>query len=142
MTIEEKSAKEELVLYINGRIDASTAPELEKFISDKLEGLSELILDFTEVEYISSAGLRVLLSAYKSMDNRKEKGTVTIRGANREVEDTLYITGFMKFLNVEGTHRKREDSKRNASGRNKTSADAEQPRRKNAHRAASEIQGR
>lgn len=106
MTIEEKRGEDKLILYINGRIDSSTAPEFDAFISGKLDGLEELILDFTEVEYISSAGLRVVLSAYKSMESRK--GTMIVRGANKEIEETLYITGFLEFLNVEGSRRKGE----------------------------------
>lgn len=106
MTIEEKRGQDKLVLYINGRIDSSTAPEFDAFVSGKLDELEELILDFTEVEYISSAGLRVLLSAYKSMES--QNGTMLVRGVNKEIEETLYITGFLEFLNVEGLRRKGE----------------------------------
>lgn len=105
MTVEEKSGNEKLTLYVSGRIDASTAPELEQFISDRIEGLEELMLDFNGVEYISSAGLRVLLGTYKAME--KKRGELIIRGVNKEVEDILYITGFLEFLHVEG-----EDGKR------------------------------
>lgn len=108
MTIEEKSAEDKLVLYVSGRIDSSTAPEFDAFISDKAEKTEDLVLDFTEVQYISSAGLRVLLSAYKTMD--KKKGTMVIRGVNKEIEETLYITGFLEFLTVEGARRKGEST--------------------------------
>lgn len=108
MTIEEKNGEDKLVLYISGRIDTSTAPELDAFISGKLDRTEELVLDFTEVQYISSAGLRVLLSAYKAME--KKKGSMVIRGVNKEIEETLYITGFLEFLTVEGARRKGEST--------------------------------
>lgn len=98
MTVEEKNGNETLTLYINGRIDASTAPELEQFISERIEGLRELTLDFQDVMYISSAGLRVLLGTYKTMADKE--GRLILRNVNGEVEDTLYITGFLEFLEV------------------------------------------
>ncbi len=98
MTVEEKSGVEVLTLYVNGRVDASTAPELRQFISDRLEGLEKLVLDFAGVEYISSAGLRVLLGAYRNMKDKK--GELIVRNVNKEVEDVLYITGFLEFLTV------------------------------------------
>lgn len=98
MTVEEKNGNETLTLYINGRIDASTAPELEQFISERIEGLRELTLDFHDVMYISSAGLRVLLGTYKTMADKK--GRLFLRNVNGEVEDTLYITGLLEFLEV------------------------------------------
>lgn len=105
MTIEEKSGSDKLLLYIKGRIDSNTAPQLQSLISDKLDGVENLTLDFSEVKYISSAGLRVLISAYNDLKERE--GTVTIKGANDDVEEVLFITGLETFLNVEGAHRKR-----------------------------------
>ncbi len=98
MTVEEKKGNEKLTLYVSGRIDASTAPELEQFVSERIEGLTELTLDFKDVMYISSAGLRVLLGTYRTMDS--QKGKLVLLNVNEEVEDTLYITGFLEFLEV------------------------------------------
>ena len=105
MRVEEKNRNEKLMLYVSGRVDAATASELEQFISDRIEGLEELVLDFKGVEYISSAGLRVLLGTYKAMED--QKGKLIIRGINKEVEDILYITGFLEFLHVEEESGKR-----------------------------------
>lgn len=110
MTVEEKSGNEKLTLYVSGRVDAATAPELDKFISDRIDGLEELVLDFKGVEYISSAGLRVLLGTYKTMEGKK--GELIIRSVNREVEDILYITGFLEFLHVEDESGKRVTRRR------------------------------
>lgn len=101
MTVEEnKESKEnkELTLHITGRVDAITSPELEKFIFERITGLTELTLDFTEVVYISSAGLRVLIGAYKTMEN--QNGKLVLSNVSGDVEDTLYITGCLEFLEV------------------------------------------
>lgn len=101
MTVEEKKRNEKLTLYVSGCIDASTAPELEQFVSERTEGLTELTLDLKDVMYISSAGLRVLLGTYKTMD--RQKGKLVLLNVNEEVENTLYITGFLEFLEVWNT---------------------------------------
>ncbi|MDE7259353.1 MAG: STAS domain-containing protein, partial [Lachnospiraceae bacterium] len=80
MTVDEKKEKDKLVLYVKGRLDTTTAPQLEEIIAGKTTGLAELILDFTELEYISSAGLRVLLATHKVM--LKQNGSLIIRGVN------------------------------------------------------------
>ncbi len=105
MTIEEKNGNEKLTLYVSGRIDASTAPELERFVLERIEGLTELTLDFKDVVYISSAGLRVLLGTYKTMGS--QKGKLVLCNVNEEVKDTLYITGFLEFLEVWNENGKR-----------------------------------
>lgn len=98
MIIDEKTEKDKLTLYIKGRLDTTTAPQLEEILAGKTAGIGELILDFAELEYISSAGLRVLLATHKIM--MKQNGSLTIRGVNNEVMEVLHITGFLDILNV------------------------------------------
>lgn len=98
MIVDEKAEKDKLILYVKGRLDTTTAPQLEEIIAGKVTGVTELILDFTELEYISSAGLRVLLATHKVM--QKQRGSLTVRGVNDEVMEVLHITGFLDILNV------------------------------------------
>lgn len=98
MIVDEKMEKDKLILYVKGRLDTTTAPQLEEIIAGKLAGLNELVLDFTELDYISSAGLRVLLATHKLMV--KQDGDMIIRGVNNEVMEVLHITGFLDILNV------------------------------------------
>lgn len=98
MIVNEKAEKDKLILYVKGRLDTTTAPQLEEIIAGKVTGVTELILDFTELEYISSAGLRVLLATHKVM--QKQRGSLTVRGVNDEVMEVLHITGFLDILNV------------------------------------------
>lgn len=109
--IENEEKKDKAVIYVSGSIDSSTAPELDAFISERLNGLKELVLDVSEVDYMSSAGLRVLLSAHKGLGN--EKDSVTVIGANDDVDEVLHITGFDTFINV-------EESSKEASKKKKT----------------------
>ena len=106
--LKNKSNKKKVVLYVSGRIDTNTAPELEKYIADKLEGLKEMVLDFTKTDYISSAGLRVLLAAHK--DLKKQKGRLIIKNPNDTIEEVFHITGFDQFMNIQGS----DDEKKNA----------------------------
>lgn len=99
MTIEAKRDQEKMVLKVTGRLDTATAPQLEEALGDDLAELRELTLDFTALEYISSAGLRVLLAAHKTM--KKQEGVMVVRGANEEVREVFTITGFSEILNVE-----------------------------------------
>lgn len=105
--LKNKSNKRRAVLYVSGRIDTNTAPELEKFIGDKLEGLKEMVLDFTKADYISSAGLRVLLATHKNL--RNQKGKLIIKNPSDAVEEVLHITGFDRFMNIQGS----DDEKKN-----------------------------
>ena len=98
MTVDEKKEKDKLALYVKGRLDTTTAPQLEEIIAGRTTGLAELVLDFAELEYISSAGLRVLLATHKVM--YKHGGSLIIRGVNDEVMEVLHITGFLDILNV------------------------------------------
>ena len=81
-----------------GRLDTLTAPELDKEIKAVIAGLKELTLDFKKLDYVSSAGLRVLLSAQKIMNSQGEMKLVNV---NSEVYEVLEITGFTDILNIE-----------------------------------------
>ena len=94
MTIENKMENGKMILKISGRIDTQTAPELEKTMED-MEDCKELILDMAELEYISSAGLRVILKAQKLMNT---KGEMKLTGVNESVMEVFEITGFSDIL--------------------------------------------
>lgn len=98
MTIEIKKNATELVLEITGRLDTITAPALEKTIGENLEGVKTLILDLRSLEYISSAGLRILLSAQKKM---QQIGVMKLINVCEEVMDVFDITGFIDILTIE-----------------------------------------
>ena len=98
MTIEIKKNVDELVLEITGRLDTITAPTLDKTINENLEGIKTLSLDFNNVEYISSAGLRVLLSAQKKM---QKIGSMKVINVCEEVMEVFEMTGFADILVIE-----------------------------------------
>ena len=98
MTIEIKKNVDELVLEITGRLDTITAPALDKTINENLVELKSLILDFKYLEYISSAGLRVLLSAQKKM---QQDGIMKIKNVCEEVMGVFEMTGFADILTIE-----------------------------------------
>lgn len=99
MTIEEVKEQDQMILKVKGRLDTTTAPQLEQAMGEKLAGLQKLVLDFSALEYISSAGLRVLLAAHKAM--KKQEGAMVVTGANEEVQEVFTITGFSDILNLE-----------------------------------------
>ena len=98
MTIEIKKNADELVLEITGRLDTITAPALDKTINENLANVKSLILDLKGLEYISSAGLRVLLSTQKKL---QQIGTMKIKNVREEVMEVFEITGFVDILTVE-----------------------------------------
>ena len=98
MTIEIKKNADELVLEITGRLDTITAPALDKTINENLREIKSLILDCKNLEYISSAGLRVLLSTQKKL---QQKGTMKLKNVREEVMAVFEITGFVDILTVE-----------------------------------------
>lgn len=87
-----------LVIALEGRLDTSTAPNLEAELKSSLDGVEELVLDFTKLEYISSAGLRVVLGAQKTMT---KQGEMKLTGVNDEVMEVFEITGFVDILTIE-----------------------------------------
>ena len=97
MNIAKKLEDKKLTISIDGRLDTSTAPELDEELKASLGGIEELIMDFTGMEYISSAGLRVLLSAQKVMN---AQGEMIVTGANETVMEIFDITGFSDILTI------------------------------------------
>ena len=88
----------QLTIALEGRLDTVTAPELDADLKTSLEGVDSLIMDLTDLAYISSAGLRVLLSAHKAMSG---KGGMKVVHANEIVREVLEVTGFADILNIE-----------------------------------------
>ena len=98
MEIIEKLDDKKLNIALEGRLDTSTAPALEAELKASLEGITELVLDFEKLEYISSAGLRVVLAAQKVMSNQ---GSMKLVHVNDEVMEVFEITGFVDILTIE-----------------------------------------
>ena len=98
MTINKNVNGEVLTISIEGRLDTTTAPQLETELKKSLDGIKTLVLDIAALEYISSAGLRVLLSAQKVMN---KQGEMTIKGANEAIMEIFEVTGFVDILNIE-----------------------------------------
>ncbi len=99
MTIDKQADGGKLVVKVSGRLDTMTAPQLEKELKDSIPGVSQLVLDFADLDYISSAGLRVVLGAQKAMT--AQNGTMVVRNLNEAVRDVFDITGFTSILTVE-----------------------------------------
>ena len=97
MTINQKMEGSKLTLNIVGRLDTTTVPELEELLKTALEGVKELVWDFEGMEYISSAGLRVLLSAQKTMNRQ---GSMCLCHVAEAVMEVLEITGFSEILTI------------------------------------------
>ena len=98
MTINRKKDGAVLTLAVEGRLDTITAPELEAALREDLDGVEELIFDFSALEYISSAGLRVLLSAQKQMNGQ---GTMKVTGVGEVIMEIFEVTGFSDILTIE-----------------------------------------
>ena len=92
MNITKKVEGEKLTVALEGRLDTLTAPELEESLSSALEGIKELVLDLSGLEYLSSAGLRVVLSTFKTVS--AAEGKMTICNANEMVSKVFELTGF------------------------------------------------
>lgn len=88
----------ELLFALSGRLDTTTAPDFDKAASEGIEGFKKVIVDLSSLEYISSAGLRVLLSLHKKVS---VEGTLIIRNANDIVSEVFEVTGFSDVLNIE-----------------------------------------
>ena len=98
MTIGIAKETESLTMKLGGRLDTTTAPELEKAFEENMDVSKDLILDMKELEYISSAGLRVLLTAQKKMN---QSGKMKLTGVSDEVMEVFEITGFSDILTIE-----------------------------------------
>lgn len=98
MKMTKKQEGAQLEIALEGRLDTMTAPELEAELNQSLNGAETLILDFSKLDYISSAGLRVLLSAHKQMS---VKGGMKVAHVNEIVQEVFDVTGFADILTIE-----------------------------------------
>ena len=98
MDIRKELTDERLTMAVSGRLDTTTAPELDAALKEVLPGVKELVLDFSALDYISSAGLRVLLSTQKIMS---KQGSMKLTGVNEGIMEVFEITGFAGILTIE-----------------------------------------
>lgn len=98
MTITKTLEDRTLTIALKGRLDTSTAPQLESELKSSYDGVERLIFDMKELAYLSSAGLRVILQAQKTMNRQ---GTMTVRNVNETIMEIFEITGFVDILNIE-----------------------------------------
>ena len=97
LNIKKSTHESELTVALEGRLDTTTAPELEKELKESLDGVTELVIDMTALDYISSAGLRVLLSAQKTMN---KQGGMTVTGVSETIMEIFEVTGFADILTI------------------------------------------
>lgn len=98
MTINKLMEGTRLTVALSGRMDTNTAPLLDAELKASLPGIEELVLDFAQLSYLSSAGLRVLLAAQKTMSRQ---GTMVLKNVNGEIMDVFEITGFVNILTIQ-----------------------------------------
>ena len=98
MNIKKTLDQNTLTIALEGRLDTGSAPELEDILESSLNGVNKLVLDLAKLDYLSSAGLRVLLSAHKRMVGQ---GGMTLRHVGETVKDVFDITGFTDFLTIQ-----------------------------------------
>ncbi|MBE5915942.1 MAG: STAS domain-containing protein [Pseudobutyrivibrio ruminis] len=98
LNINEAKKGERLDIALEGRLDTPTAPQLEEKINSAISDVTNLTFDFTKLEYISSAGLRVLLSAQKVMN---KQGKMTISNVSEEIMEIFEVTGFSDILTIQ-----------------------------------------
>ena len=98
MTIIKMLEEKKLTITLTGRLDTTTAPQLETELKQNISGVEELVLDFSGLEYLSSAGLRVLLSTQKVMNRQ---GHMVVRNVNEIIMEIFEVTGFVDVLTIE-----------------------------------------
>lgn len=98
MEIRKETNGNELTISIIGRLDTTTAPQLETELKSSLNGVGKLVLDMAELEYLSSAGLRVILAAQKVMN---KQGSMVVRNVNDTINEIFEVTGFIDILTIE-----------------------------------------
>lgn len=98
MTITKHAEGAKLTIALEGRLDTTTAPQLEAELSAGLDGVTDLVLDMNELVYLSSAGLRVVLGAQKRMN---KQGKMTVRHVCADIMEVFEITGFVDILDIE-----------------------------------------
>lgn len=98
MNIVKTNENGSLNIALEGRLDTMTAPELEAAVKDELASVDAAVLDLAGLEYVSSAGLRVILSMHKALAS---KGGLTVKNPNETVSEVFEVTGFSDILNIE-----------------------------------------
>ena len=98
MTITKQRQGTDLEIFLEGRLDTTTAPQLEAELKASLAGVEHLVLDFAALDYLSSAGLRVLLAAQKIMN---KQGDMVVRSVNETIAEIFDVTGFCDILTIE-----------------------------------------
>ena len=97
MTINKAAEGQKLTITLEGRLDTTTAPDLEKELQSSLSDVTELVINISGLEYISSAGLRVLLSAQKIMN---KQGEMSVTGVTEDIMEIFEVTGFSDILDI------------------------------------------
>ena len=98
MTITKQAEGKKLTLALEGRLDTTTAPELEAELNASLDGITDLVLDMKDLVYLSSAGLRVVLAAQKRMN---KQGHMTVKNVCADIMEVFEITGFVEILDIQ-----------------------------------------
>ena len=98
MNVIKKQDGSHLTVALEGRLDTTTSPQLEQALSNALSGISDLVFDFEKLDYISSAGLRVLLATQKTMN---KQGNMTVLHVSEEVMEIFEVTGFSDILTIQ-----------------------------------------
>jgi len=101
MDINVKTVDQVTVVKIVGDIDGKTASQVQEQVSPLVQPESKILLDMSQVEYMSSAGLRVLLSTYRQVSSNK--ASIILAGVNEEIQDTMSATGFLRFFTIHDT---------------------------------------
>ena len=99
MEIIKTKEENKMTIALEGRLDTTTAPSLDAVVTSELEDVTELVYDFDKLEYVSSAGLRVLLRSQKAMNGKG--GSMLIKNVNADIMEVFEMTGFSSVLNVE-----------------------------------------
>ena len=97
MNIKQKRENRKVTVYVTGRVDTVTSPQLLDYLKEAMVGAEELILDIAGVDYVSSAGLRVILFAQKTMNSQ---GSMSVANVNKDIMETFELTGFLDILNI------------------------------------------
>ncbi len=98
LNITKNLEGKKLTIALDGKLDTITAPDFEASVRESIDGVEELVFDLSGLEYITSAGLRVLLSAQKTMN---EQGSMKVIHVNEDINEVFEVTGFSDFLNIE-----------------------------------------
>ncbi|MCH9609539.1 MAG: putative anti-sigma factor antagonist BtrV [Chlamydiales bacterium] len=105
MELLETKKENTTIFQVKGRLDTTTSPEVERKILDAItSGQKHIVLDFSTLEYISSAGIRVLVHSHKKLEH--EKGSIALAALPKSIENVLYITGFLPYFKIFETQEK------------------------------------